>query len=213
MAKPKVPPEFASLMPPVSGLLQPTERRLALEKLVPAKARRRKSAGSPGTAGRLWPRPAGQGLGDEVPAGADDVLAVQFIGPDRAILKIDVQVLAHVDVTPEDMKSGSYSAPILPCSARLVATGQRGLGAPDKRWAPESGEHEGTRPLVSYTTLKASCEMPCRSAPALPGCPIGASRRTCSARGRAHRPGGSAGWCPRPACAPAAGSCRGNCRR
>jgi hypothetical protein len=28
-----------------------------------------------------------------------------------------VQVFAHVDVTPEDMNSISYRAPILPCSA------------------------------------------------------------------------------------------------
>jgi hypothetical protein len=35
-----------------------------------------------------------------VPADADDRLAVQFLGPDRAILEIDVQVFAHVDVTP-----------------------------------------------------------------------------------------------------------------
>ena len=35
-AKPKVPPAFASLIPPVNGLRQPTLTRLALEKLVPA---------------------------------------------------------------------------------------------------------------------------------------------------------------------------------
>ena len=58
MAKPKVPPEFASLMPPVSGLLQPTERRLALEKLVPANGPAEKISGLSGDSGSTLATPS-----------------------------------------------------------------------------------------------------------------------------------------------------------
>src|SRR3989304_7062643 len=50
-AKAKVPPELASLMPPVSGLLQPTLIRLALEKLVPANGPAEKISGFSGDSG------------------------------------------------------------------------------------------------------------------------------------------------------------------
>ena len=46
-----MPPPFASLTPPVSGLLQPTLVRLALEKLVPAKGPAEKMSGFCGDSG------------------------------------------------------------------------------------------------------------------------------------------------------------------
>ena len=50
-AKAKVPPELASLTPPVSGLLQPIESRLALEKLEPANGPAEKISGFSGDSG------------------------------------------------------------------------------------------------------------------------------------------------------------------
>ena len=53
MAMPKEPPALASLTPPVSGLLQPTLVRLALEKLLPAKGPAEKISGLAGLMGSI----------------------------------------------------------------------------------------------------------------------------------------------------------------
>ena len=53
IAKPNVPPLLASLTPPVSGLLQPTDRRLALEKFVPANGPTEKISGFSGASGSI----------------------------------------------------------------------------------------------------------------------------------------------------------------
>src|SRR5713226_2581440 len=66
-------------MPRVSGLLQPTLVRLALEKLVPANGRAEFE----------------QGLGDEVPARFDDRFAFQLALRDVAVAQSDVVVDAH----------------------------------------------------------------------------------------------------------------------
>ena len=58
MASAKVPPAFDSLIPPVSGLLQPTESRLALEKLVPAKGPAEKISGLSGDSGSTLATPS-----------------------------------------------------------------------------------------------------------------------------------------------------------
>ncbi len=56
-AKAKVPPALASLTPPVSGLLQPTLSRLALEKFVPAKGPAEKISGLSGDSGSTLATP------------------------------------------------------------------------------------------------------------------------------------------------------------
>ena len=53
-----MPPPLASLMPPVSGLLQPTLVRLALEKLVPAKGPAEKISGFAGDSGSTVAAPS-----------------------------------------------------------------------------------------------------------------------------------------------------------
>ncbi len=50
-ANANVPPAFASLMPPVSGLRQPTLSRFAFEKLVPANGPAEKISGFAGDIG------------------------------------------------------------------------------------------------------------------------------------------------------------------
>ena len=56
-ANANVPPEFASLMPPVSGLLQPTLRRLAFEKFEPANGPAEKISGLSGDSGSTFATP------------------------------------------------------------------------------------------------------------------------------------------------------------
>ena len=53
-----MPPPFASFTPPVSGLLQPTLVRLALEKLVPAKGPAEKISGFCGDSGSTLAAPS-----------------------------------------------------------------------------------------------------------------------------------------------------------
>ena len=53
MAKPNVPPLLASLTPPVSGLLQPTDKRFALEKFVPANGPTENINGFSGASGSM----------------------------------------------------------------------------------------------------------------------------------------------------------------
>ena len=57
-----MPPPFASLTPPVSGLLQPTLVRLALEKLVPEKGPAEKMSGLAGDSGSTVAAPSSRSV-------------------------------------------------------------------------------------------------------------------------------------------------------
>ena len=164
-----VPPPFDSLTPPVSGLLQPTLTRFAFEKFVPAK-------GTGGEDQRVLPRQRVDRRGvaleerarDQVTPGADDVLAVQLLGADRAAREIDVVVVAHGSILSQRRGGGrwrrsspstpalhSESRPPMDRPAPIRTLDVRGQGAP---WTPSRRQRNSTRhwPTCDQTTPRDS---------------------------------------------------------
>jgi hypothetical protein len=83
-------------MPPVSGLLQPTLVRLALEKVVPANGPAEKISGFSGASGSTPASPhLHQRLGDQIASGQHNLFAVQFACRRRPAGKIDLVIGAH----------------------------------------------------------------------------------------------------------------------